>query len=698
MKRLGILVLALAGLAALFGSCGGGGGEETGILAVAFRLDGEFPLVTAYFGDPSEDPLQLPAGRYYIEALDQDDLAISLGAVDIEEGDVVDFPPSFDAAGGSSSPERVESLKTVASFLIDVELSELVFLEAVTGGFTELPFDPAVEPDAASVQELFEIYADIAAQEDVLRAALSQIDDRAEVSLGASYVRSPWAPAPGLTDLLKKKLNDWLFEDDGLLSWMKRATGEGQRQSILQIAEQIPEQDREGIFNGTPTRLTGNAHDFDSWVEEIKRGNLDHELSAIYGELYSADPEAAARAKQRPIDVHAREGAEGVKHGAKKLLETYKKVPIVGKLIDTTEKALQWEEYAKKLAKDLGGTLDESARAHIRKQIEEKIKSDLKERAVNLPSLTNTGIDKLAEYFAKKAVGALPKPPSSLTPTVAAPTATQAVPTPKVTPKVTPEVTPSASPAPSPSASPSPTAEVTPDTGWIEGYVQGIASGWLDKGYGGIDVAVATDDLRQCLTASVLAGASQDQAKTDCPPWLYEPSLPEETPSPSPEPSPSPSAPPSPAQMPTPSPTAEGREVTAVGQYLRAATPGNVVLKNTMTLTFNTAGGPVEGDGEKDTQTPGEDGCGAGMIYATFDYKGTYDPETNAFNGTFTVAGEGYSMLEFCESVGGELVCVCESVPWGDSFSGDWQATLEDGVVKGSQTVEVDTFELTVQG
>jgi len=239
---------------------------------------------------------------------------------------------------------------------------------------------------------------------------------------------------------------------------------------------------------------------------------------------------------------------------------------------------------------------------------------------------------------------------------------------------------------------------VTPDTGWIEGYVGGIADQWLAKEiYGGIDVAVATDDLRRCLTASVLAGASQNEAIGECPAWLFEPSLtPEPTETPQPAETPQPPQPTQPVETPSP----EARDVTAVGQYLRAATPGNVVLKNTITFTFNTAGGPVEGDGEKDTQTAadGFGSCGTGMIYATFDYKGTYDPETNAFNGTFTVAGEGYSMLEFCESVGGELVCVCESVPWGDSFSGDWQATLEDGVVKGSQTVEVDTFELTVQG
>jgi hypothetical protein len=38
MRRLGIVVLALAGLAVLLASCGGGG-EKAGVLAVAFRLD-----------------------------------------------------------------------------------------------------------------------------------------------------------------------------------------------------------------------------------------------------------------------------------------------------------------------------------------------------------------------------------------------------------------------------------------------------------------------------------------------------------------------------------------------------------------------------------------------------------------------------------------------------------------------------------
>ena len=687
MKRLGILVLALAGLAALFGSCGGGGEEEKATLAVAFRLEEGSPVMVAYIGDPAEDPFQLPPGSYYIEALDQDDVVISLGAVDIEDGDVVEFPPSFGEAGGVADAERAEPLKTVANFLIDFELSEYVFLEAVTAGFTEFPFDPAVEPDAASVQELLGLYAEMAAQEEALEAALSQIDDRAEVSAGVLYVRSPWAPAPDLTDVVKKKLDDW---KKSTFSFFHNATVVRQRKRILEIAEQIPEQNREAVFRQLTSDKKGGAASFDDWLNKVRTDDdfVRTEGSGIYYEMDGLDHEAVVDSGNSAINVLAEEGPKAAKYATEKVVEAYRHVPGMKRVFELGDKAKEWAEYAEKLAKDLGGTLEESARGRVQKALEDKVKSNLKER---FPKLSGKAIDDLAQYFAKKAVAAVPK--LAGTPTVAAPTATQAVPTPKVTPKVTPQVTPSASPA-----APSPTAEVTPDTGWIEGYVGGIADQWLAKEiYGGIDVAVATDDLRRCLTASVLAGASQNEAIGECPAWLFEPSLtPEPTETPQPAETPQPPQPTQPVETPSP----EARDVTAVGQYLRAATPGNVVLKNTMTLTFNTAGGPVEGDGEKDTQTAadGFGSCGTGMIYATFDYKGTYDAETNAFNGTFTVAGEGYSMLEFCESVGGELVCVCESVPWGDSFSGDWQATLEDGVVKGSQTVEVDTFELTVQG
>jgi len=196
MKRLGILMLTLIGLTSLLGGCGGQ--EETGILAVAFRLDEGSPAMSAYIGDPTRDPFELPAGPYYIEAVDQDDVVISLGSVNIEDDDVVDFPADFEAAGGVADEERAEPLITLAGFLIDVELAEYTFLEIVTGGFSESPFDPALELQTADFDGLLAMYDEIAAQEDAVMAALSEVEGRAEVSLGILYVRSPWAPAPQL--------------------------------------------------------------------------------------------------------------------------------------------------------------------------------------------------------------------------------------------------------------------------------------------------------------------------------------------------------------------------------------------------------------------------------------------------------------------------------------------------------------------
>ena len=200
MKRLVILLLALAGLTTLFASCGGGGDEKTSILALAFRLDGGSPVMSAYIGDPAQDPFQLSVGRYYIETLDQNDVLLSLGAVDIEEGDVVDFPPSFDPADAVAGPQAAEPLITLAGFLIDVELAKYEFLNVVTGGFSEAPFDPAVDLDPANFEGLFEMYAEIATQEDAVLAALSKIERRAEVSLGIAYVCSSWPSAPDAFD------------------------------------------------------------------------------------------------------------------------------------------------------------------------------------------------------------------------------------------------------------------------------------------------------------------------------------------------------------------------------------------------------------------------------------------------------------------------------------------------------------------
>jgi hypothetical protein len=709
MKCPGVLMLALVALIGLFHGCGGGG-DKAGILAVAFRLDEGSPVMSAYIGNPTEDPFQLPPGRYYVEALDKDDVFLSLGSMNIKSGDVVALPPSVAAAGGVMDAGRAESLKTVASFLVDVKLAELAFLEIATAGFTLPPFDPAVEADPADIEALYQRYAEIAAQEDALRTALSQIEGRATVSLGTLYVRSPWAPPAGPWDFFKKKLNDWLFGDDGLLAWMRNATGEGQRQRIVEIAEQIPDEDRDRIFNETSTRLTGNAHDFASWVEEIKGGDLDHELAAIYGQLYSADPDAAKRAGQRPIDVLAREGAEGLNKGVEAEVEAYKKVPGVGKALELGDKMKEWIEYAQKLAEFPPGAIEETARSKYEEAIADKIKEDLKERAADLPSFTDEVIDKFADAFAKKVIAAVPR----LVPTPAATveagatetaaataraTATPAATTSKASPTAILTATPAFTPArtATPAAeTPLPTAEVTatpgPDTGWIEGYVQGITNQWLDKGYGGIDVAVAADDLRQCLSRAVVDdGRSQDEAIADCPPSLYEPKI---TPTAQPTATRTPEPTATPQPQPTATPAPQKRDITAVGQYLTSVPGSCVVEKNTVTLTYNTGGGPgsvKQGRGQWVTSCVVWAECPPSADSQDISYQGAYSPDPNTFSGTWQMQNTG---TYYTYEGGGQ----CEPHQYSDSYSGSWQATLQGGVVNGDHGPDGIPFELTVQG
>ena len=620
MKRLAVLLLALAGLTALFASCGGGGKEEAGILAVAFRLDEGSPVMTAYIGDPAQEPFQLPAGRYYIEALDQDDVLLSLGTVDIEEGDVVEFPPSFEAAGGVADPQRAEPLMTVASFLVDLDLAKYKLLEIVTSGFSESPFDPAVEPDAASVRQLFAMYGDIAVQEDAVLAALSQIESRLGVSSGASYVCSSWAFAPD--DLDRTEMQVAFFV------------------ALLMQAQAM----------GEATESPGDAcQEGACWVIPLEADRFETDFGG----------------------------------------QTW-----IRKTPETLAMFNKWQEYAGKLVQNLGLTADKTSPGQAQKELTEKVKSDLQKWA---PACPPELIDEVVDFFVQEVAKAVPELTSA--------------------------------PAPGP-------GQAKPATSWIEGFVQKVADKLLEEGHSGLDVAAWADDLDLCLTNYVEQGLSQADATAVCV-WLFdkliapglesmlkepvepepeepaEPSEPEPEESAQPEPEeptePEPEEPAEPSEpepeesaQPEPEEPAEPEpeDVTAVGQYTSAQPSGYVVVKNTMTLTFNTAGGLVEGDGEKDVQTPDAQGCGTGMIYGTYEYEGTYDPETNTFDGTFTVVGDGYFMSQSsdCDFVDGELVCECKSVPWGDTFSGDWQAALEDGLVKGSQTVQVDTFELTVQG
>jgi hypothetical protein len=652
MKHRGILVLVLAALTALFASCGGGG-EEAGVLAVAFRLDEGTPVISAYVGDPAKDPFELPPGRYYIEALDQDDVVVSLGAVDIEEGEAVSFPPSFAAAGGAADPEQAEPLKTLASFLVDADLAEYAFLEIVSGGFERPLFDPDVEVTAADVETLFGMYEEILAQKDGVLAAFRQIQGRAEVSGGVPHVSSRWAQ-----------------------------DGEDLDRPFGRIRT---------LFEGLQTAPFGQEPD---WKEQMRA---------------EQEAEAALAKETHWVMTWNQDLYTGVLRPGFKLEKT----------LEWEEKHREWEHYAKRLVEDLPGADDQAALAEAQKELDGAIRSDFeawlaKSGFTDFPA---DAVDVFVNYFVAETFAAAGQPVS--------------VPTPP--PGFWGASTP---------------ASPTPDPSWIEGYVQVAGEQWVDEGYG-VEAVVAAENLKECLTEAVQAGASRDEAIAQCPAKAFKPKATpqstetpaaeetgtpaaeetgtpaaEETETPAPEPTeeppveetetpaPEPTATPTPqpTATPTPQPTAtpapQGQEVTATGQLTDLYDPSKITA-NSITLRFNTQGGSVTGEGQVERTSSG--GCMTadeqwidGTMVWTWDvvFSGSYSKDTGQLDGTVQVTFRNVT----CQRGG------AWSEPWSATLQGsqvagrimedeDWVMSLNEWLTTSTEILpaDEDRFVLTVQ-
>lgn len=139
----------------------------------------------------------------------------------------------------------------------------------------------------------------------------------------------------------------------------------------------------------------------------------------------------------------------------------------------------------------------------------------------------------------------------------------------------------------------------------------------------------------------------------------------------------------SPEPMETPMPTPEGQQVRAEGKaywYKTSDRLGLDVLENEVWLEFNTGGGPVKGEARVRTAGPSRlEECSQERVKYVLDvwYEGTYSTDSNEFGGTYEFEEE---LLSY---VADEETGKCKADAWFDYGSGEWQATLADGVVVG---------------
>src|SRR5207302_9712428 len=133
-------------------------------------------------------------------------------------------------------------------------------------------------------------------------------------------------------------------------------------------------------------------------------GDLDQQLGAIHGHLYVVDTGATQQAGHTPGQSMAEEGGPLVQSGLDLEVKAYGKVPNVGKGIDITKKALDWESYVRKLYSDPNAGAAAILKGPYQKLVKDRIKADLMKA---MPGTPEKVIDLLAGQLAKGAVAAL---------------------------------------------------------------------------------------------------------------------------------------------------------------------------------------------------------------------------------------------------------------------------------------------------
>ena len=121
---------------------------------------------------------------------------------------------------------------------------------------------------------------------------------------------------------------------------------------------------------------------------------------------------------------------------------------------------------------------------------------------------------------------------------------------------------------------------------------------------------------------------------------------------------------------------------------------GFEVMVNEVWLELNTGGGPVKGEAHVRTAGPSRlEECSQERVKYVLDvwYEGDYSPDSNKFSGTYEYEEELVSYVV------DEETGRCKADDSFDYGSGEWQATLADGVVVGWVGAGgAHSFQLTV--
>ena len=549
---LGVIVMCVV-LAVLGRALWLGRREDKATLAVALGLQGPHTLAL-YIGESGEDPFWLPAGIYYIEAVDLDgkvyDGWTEIVVNNVDGGDQVDIGSRV-RSGGRQDEAIASQLHTLANFMITTELAQLTYFEVASAGFNE-PFSaavgilemPALDPFYARLQEIED-------QEEAVFAALSAMESRVVIDLGELPTSSSGI---GAKVVLPQPRNELWENLVGFFSF-KGEEDELARQEILKVSAAMTPFEKEEAFFWLQTQRIGGAQNYDEFLGKLQADELGN-ITEIRSDLNTGGPYQGVYQTVNPDsnrpggeNIH-RAGAEMIKRGAELEVDAVKEVlknafPGIEQGFAYADLANEWIIFVQNMYIDPLGAIKGWTIDKIKGEIQEDLKLDLMNA---IPDMDEANADYLADKLSSEIVkthtaviAAAAQAQTGVEATVSAartatkqamlppggdepaqvPEESEIAPQPSVelSPPVTTQ-TPTGEPSPSVTSEPAPTATMqasaTSDAAWIAGFVQGITDQLLAEEYDAIAIAVFSGDLQQCLSGEVANGASQQSAIAAC--------------------------------------------------------------------------------------------------------------------------------------------------------------------------------------
>ncbi len=373
-----------------------GDGASSQLVAVAFRTDGGSPALSVAYGNADDVELDLPAGEYYVDLAYGSDAIFDMGH-QTSTGHPMGFGRFWDTTPGKrfTHPEIAAALRTVAGFASDAEAVRLDLLSSASAGFTQPLFSG--ETTATDFERFYTGYRALGDNEASVTAALKLLDSQLASAEPPRYVRADGAPPAGLLDkLLDSTLPDFFNQ--------MRKLPERERGRVIDIVARMDGTEKQQAFEGLPPNLRGDASTYEEWVQSVERGDLDQQLGAIHGYLYAVATGATQDAGHTPGQSLAEDGGPLLQSGLDLEVKAYGKVPNVGKAVDVTKKALEWEKYARKLYADPNAGAADVLKGPYQAFVKDHIKADLRKA---MPDAPEKVIDALAGQLSKRVVSAL---------------------------------------------------------------------------------------------------------------------------------------------------------------------------------------------------------------------------------------------------------------------------------------------------